>query len=95
MSAPSSARARVESVVSNPAVDDPSVRDMLDGLGKSIKVAADAKYTEGRKDALKIIDQRKNNLMLALLNVTSARVLTSAGRDGQGGKGDTGHDGKF
>ena len=75
----------LESVVSNPAVDDPSVRDMLDGLGKSIKVAADAKYTEGREDALKIIDQRKNNLILALLNVTSARVLTSAGRDGQGG----------
>ena len=39
----------LESVVSNPAVDDPSVRDMLDGLGKSIKVAADAKYTEDAK----------------------------------------------
>ena len=46
---------------------------------------ADVKKVPISKDALKIIDQRKNNLMLALLNVTSARVLTSAGRDGQGG----------
>ncbi|CAH0370801.1 unnamed protein product [Pelagomonas calceolata] len=78
----------LESVALNPAVDDQFVRNTLDGLGKSIEVAADAKYTNEREAARNVINDRKNNLILALVNVTSAREYTrSAGGERQTGQG--------